>query len=201
MGKEFKEKSRYWIDYPEVHMHARLLFDSIQQETPGGAILVAVGRGGWIPTRLVGASFEEASLPFASFSISATYQDLGTPNEYVDIVQGLDGKSINSIKQLLNQGLSLWIIDGPYHTGRAVATVQKYLATRLKSMHLTSKIHIGVLEWMRYPTPKDCPWRIASVIKPDGFGVRINFDEKPYVEYPWEYSAISEFHRNNEGLL
>jgi len=199
MSKGFKEKSRYWIDYPEVHSHARSLFDSMQQKISGGAILIAVGRGGWIPTRLVGASFEEADIPFVSFSISAAYRDLGSPNEYVDIVQGLDDKSVDAIKHLLNKGLSLWVIDGPYHTGRAVAAVQEYLTTELKNMDLDldPKIHIGVLEWMSYAPPKDCPWRLASVVKPDGFGVRIDFDEKPYVGYPWEYSKISEFRKNN----
>lgn len=197
MTKEFKEESRIWIDYPDVHLHALSLFTSIQEKTPGGAILIAVGRGGWIPTRIVGASFEEANIRFASFSITSAYRKLGAPDEYVDIVQGLSDESLNAIRQLLREGLSLWIIDGPYHTGRAVGAVKTYLEHQLDATKTLAKIHIGVLEWVRYKKAIDCPWRAQASLYPDGYGVKIQFENKPYIEYPWEYSSLAVFRNHH----
>lgn len=194
---DFKEDSRVWFSYPDVHEHARNLFESMQETTPGDAVIIAVGRGGWIPARLVAASFEKEKIPVSCYSVSASYVDLGSRSEHVTITQGLDTFACRAIVSALSKHSNLWVIDGPYLTGTSVAAVNEYLPTVLDPTgDANLKPRIGVLEWIRFAQCAEATWRQPAVQAPDAFGFAIDVDNKPYIEYPWEYSTFDSFPGN-----
>lgn len=194
---DFKENSRVWFDYPDVHEHARNLFENMQETAPGEAVIIAVGRGGWIPARLVAASFEEERIPVTCYSVSAAYVDLGSSAEHVTITQGLDAFACNAIVSTLSRNNNLWVVDGPYLTGTSVAAVNEYLPAVLDPTDEADiKPQIGVLEWVRFAQCPEATWRQSAVRSPDAFGLAIDVDKKPYIEYPWEYSTFASFPGN-----
>jgi hypothetical protein len=116
----------------------------------------------------------------------------------VAIKQSLDMKSIQNIKTSYRQGSSIWLIDGPLLTGRLIAKVKENLISELDCFN---DIKIGVLEWVKFTRCKEANWRKCADFIPDAYGVKIMKTDKPYVEYPWEYTdykRMVEF--NKEGL-
>lgn len=197
MSTEFKENNRVWIDYEKVHIDSKTLSLKIQKRTPGNIIIIAVGRGGWIPARIVSSSLEEDGIANISYSVTAAYRKLGSPEEYTEIVQGLDDKSINNIKNLAKEGSNIWIVEGICHTGRAIETVKKYLENVLFEHGMpTPHIYTSALHWTRYSSSTDSPWRMNINIEPDCFGAKVIMDNKPHVEYPWEYSSLKTYNKN-----
>lgn len=189
MSQEFKEVSRLWFDYDAVHAHARSLYEAIQAKTLGSVVLVALGRGGWIPARILAASFEENNIPVETVSVSARYRNLGLPSEDVVMMQSLDALSLQRVKDCVAQGYHLWLIDGPYLTGRAIAVVEAHISQIFARHRIVTDINLGVLEWVGFESCPDAAWRQQASRQPDGYGVHLQLASKPYIEYPWEYGT------------
>jgi hypothetical protein len=62
-----------------------------------------------------------------------------------------------------------------------------------KIEELDKKIYTAALHMSKYSHCKDYPWRMNIAIRPDAYGSMIKSDEKPHVEYPWEYGEYKIF--------
>ncbi len=193
----FKEITRLWFGYGDIHKHTAKLYEKMQSINPGPSVLVAVGRGGWIPTRIVAASYESKNVSVSCFNVTVTYVNLGTPNEHVVLVQGLDQMAIDSLLQKAKNGHNIWIIDGPYLVGRSALFVKNYILGIFKKNKVDQKVRIGILHWVQFDSCPEAPWRKQALLEPDAWGAKIHNSLKPYVEYPWEYSDIALFNKNS----
>ncbi len=189
---EFKETERVWFTYEDAHSDARLLFESMQQTSEGPAYLIAIGRGGWIPARILASHFDSEGIPTKSATVQANYVELGTPAEHAEINQGLDSLVINSLKNAVNKDrYTAWLIDGPYMAGVTARAAQEHVS------EVTSGItpYIGVLHWVKFASCPDAPWRRNALQPPDAFGRLIDRELKPYIEYPWEYADLAAYNQ------
>lgn len=185
---------KVYVNYDQVHRDTRNLYEQIEPISPNGVILIAVARGGWITSRILAASYEENGIENHSYSIDATYINHGTANEYVSLTQSLDERAVNSIKALITKDLPIVVVDSVCQTGRELAAVTTYL----KNTFPKANIYIAVMNWVKYEQSPRTPWRSAILI-PDFYGLAIESDEMPYVEYPWEYSSLDQFNKSKES--
>lgn len=188
MSHEFKEVSRLWIDYDDVHEHARTLYERMQSRHLGSAVLIALGRGGWVPARILAASFDEHDIPAQTVTIAANYCKLGSPSEDVVITQSLDDIALQRVKECVEQGFQPWLIDGPYLTGKSVEVAVIHLKQLFEANQMQIEPLVGVLEWVQFKSCPDAPWRVQAERVPDAYGRHFELETKPYIEYPWEYS-------------
>jgi hypoxanthine phosphoribosyltransferase len=179
---------KVYVSYDQVHSDTRTLFEQLKNVSPQGVILIAVARGGWITTRILAASYEEDGIENHSYSIDATYQNHGSPDEYAVLTQGLDEKAVEIIDNLLSRELPIVVVDSVCQTGRELVAVRDYLS----SIFPNAKIVVAIMNWVKYKNVPQAPWRTAA-LAPDFYGSLIEMDQMPYVEYPWEYSSVKNF--------
>lgn len=179
------EPSQRMIPYSEVHSDSKLLFNEIRKVQSGPTVLIALARGGWVPTRLVGASFESVGTSALTLSISVNYQGLGTPEERAVVTQGLDGRALNMLIGALDDGATVWLIDGPYGMGGVAAAGRSYLVK--EAGVAVSAVKVGALHWVRFENCTPAPWRVAAKRPPDAYAREFVEFEKPYIDYPWEH--------------
>lgn len=192
---EFKEQARMWFDYDEVHEDSTRLFESMQEVQEGPVFLIAVGRGGWIPARILASNLEVHDIPNQTVSVQANYVNLGTEAESVTINQGLDKKSLEQLRHaVFAKKYSAWIIDTPYVAGKTVTAVRQYIA----SAALGITPFAGTTHWVRFTESPDAPWRTQALQPPDAYGRVFDVVEKPYVEYPWEYANLRTYRSAHE---
>lgn len=193
MSTEFKENTRLWYSYENVHEHSSTLYKNMQIVEPGAANLIAIGRGGWIPTRIVAANFESDGIPVTCYSVGASYVRLGNPTECVELTQGLDRFTTKTLIQKTKASYSVWVVDGPYLAGRTVTLVKNYIQQILEKDGIDKIVRVGVLHWIQFDSCPEAPWRLQASVNPDAWGEKIHNTLKPYVEYPWEYGNIDHF--------
>lgn len=180
-----------------MYLDAKKLSLVIQSLTPGPVVLIALARGGWIPTRVLATVFEEKKIDSNCFSLSTKYIEIGTPQEHVIISQGLDSIAIKSLKESLNTSYNLWIIDAPYLMGNTASVARMYVRNILKNNDLgNTPIHIGVLHWVTFNISPKAPWRKNAVLPPDAYGRFLKRDIKPYLIYPWEHSDFEKIEKH-----
>ena len=188
----FGEVEDIWFSYADVHTLAENLFQKMRQEDQGPVVMIAIGRGGWTPTRIVAAAFEEARIETLALSISLSYVDVGTPKEHVVMVQGLDEFAQELLVDRITRGHNVWLIDGPYAMGGTVTFAKDYLNTLLKEQGFQDRaIKVGVLHWVTFDHSPNARWRKAATSPPDAFGEKVHSKSKAYVHYPWEHSKLN----------
>ncbi len=194
---DFKETTRLWFGYEDIHNHSSELHKSMKSISPGPSVLVAIGRGGWIPARLVSTFYELSREPVSCLSVIAAYVNLGTSGEHVVLTQGLDKIAIDSLLQKTKAGYNIWVLDGPYLVGRTALFVKNYVSEILKENNIDQKVRIGVLHWVQFDSCPEAPWRKQASLEPDAWGLKIHNDLKPYIEYPWESPNTALFNKNS----
>lgn len=193
MPIEFKESSRIWFDYHDLHQDTEQLCMAMQKIHPGPAVLIAIGRGGWMPARLLAARYAQQNLPTQAMSVQANYVNIGHPDEYVQITQGLDPIAVARLIQAVNhEGYSPWIIDGPYAVGKTAQLAQHHIAQITEGIVAS----IAVLHWIRFQQAPQTPWRVNATKTPDAYARKIECELKPYIEYPWEHADLEKYLAN-----
>jgi hypoxanthine phosphoribosyltransferase len=160
----------------------------------GPVVLVALARGGWIPARLIGASFESAGVSALTLSLSVNYRGLGTREERAVLTQGFDERALRLLAQTVDDGGVVWLVDGPYGMGGVAAVSRRYLVDELGVPETAVKV--AVLHWVRFQKCTPAPWRVASVTPPDAYARQFIEMEKPYIDYPWEHVEINYGYRD-----
>jgi hypothetical protein len=181
----YVEPTQLMIPYGDVHADSRLLYRGIRKVDDGPVVLIALARGGWIPTRLVGASFDSDGASAPTLSISVNYQGLGTSTERAVLSQGLDARALTVLFHALESGASAWLIDGPYGMGGVATEGRRYLLEEVGVSE--SVVKVGALHWVKFETCTPAPWRIAATRPPDAYARQFVEVEKPYIDYPWEH--------------
>lgn len=199
-----KENNRVWVSYEAIHEDSTSLAKNIAKRSgdANGIISVAVARGGWFPVRIAGAHFEDVGIKNEIFSVTASYQLGGTPDEYTSVSRGLDERSIDALRHyVFDEKYDLWVIEAICHTGRAAKAVRDYLSEALyEGDSGPNDIHFGSMHVTDFTTSPEAPWRMQKAYVPDCAGRVITSETKPHVEYPWEYSLLSDYNESMHEL-
>lgn len=173
-----------YVGYEEIHQSTSQLFAEMRNELPDQAVVAALARGGWLVARIFAAALEEHNIESHTYSISPTYKKHRTPDEFVEMEQGLDNRSIQTIEKLVQQGAPIVAIDSVCQTGREMSATKNYLNDLFPNATVLTAAAILV----KYESVPHAPWR-NDAITPDFYGSLITEKEMPYIDFPWEYSS------------
>jgi hypoxanthine phosphoribosyltransferase len=181
----FNEATEVSTTYEQVHSLAKQLYRSMAGDHAGPVVLIALGRGGWIPARLIAAEYEARNIHCITLSMVLAYTCIGTPSERPVVTQGLDCIAQSNLLRYVEGGHSVWIIDSLYSMGGTARVALDYLYQIVPSI-ISTKIKIGVLHWVTFNHSPRAPWRRCASSPPNAFGIKLESDLKVYVVYPWE---------------
>lgn len=180
-------------DYQDIHEHVGKLYKSIKESNVSDIIIIAVARGGWLVSRILAAYCEKDGMSCDSYSIAASYAKHRTPHEHVVLRQKLDDDSILRINQGLQKGAKIVIVDSVCQTGRELSAIRDYISDVFHSTQvLTAAIHV-----VKFKSCPSAPWRTVF-LQPDYHGVLFEYDEMPYIDYPWEYTSLKDFQKEDK---
>lgn len=170
------------VEYDSVHGDMAVLYRKLSEATRGGAVIIAIARGGWMTARILASFFEEDGIVSYSYSIGMAYQSEGLSHESVVITQGLDEIAFDAIRGFTNRGLPILIIDSVCHTGRELSTARDYVANLFPQACVMTAV-MNLVDYVKSPRS---PWRNVE-LRPDFFGTRIRNTHPSYIDYPWEH--------------
>ena len=58
---------------------------------------------------------------------------------------------------------------------------------------LTAAVHV-----VKFKSCPSAPWRTVF-LQPDYHGVLFEYDEMPYIDYPWEYTSLKDFQKEDKA--
>lgn len=177
-----------WYNFKDIYQHVEKVYKDIVKisEKP---VLISIGRGGWIFSRILSAFFERDNIEHKTFTIIASYKNRDSPEEKPFFVQKLDDNSIMQIRNSLLSGGQIWVIDAPYVTGRVMKFVKNFLEEKFETKCKTAVLHL-----VKFKKIYNFPWRKLPTEEPDVYAVKIEPSQNNwYVQYPWEWTNLSAY--------
>jgi hypoxanthine phosphoribosyltransferase len=153
------------------------------QITSPNVIIISIGTGGWVPSKLLKSLMVKKGQNVELTTIVVGYSNLHTENESVTLLNDLSQAMVERLKKLISEnGYELIIFDTIVNTGRSMQASIDYL----KSVGFDG-IKVATLHLEEQPKNDVPDWRKFYDIKPDYFAKKVvTHSVNPYIEYPWD---------------